>query len=287
MPRALSSRQQRTRSDHRVPRVEHVTLMRLKIAKLTEARTASYLVDSLAVGRGGWICPVNLDVLRQVAHDERLRELVSAADLVVADGMPLLWASRIQGEPLPQRVTGSSLISSLSSALRDHGRSIFLLGGSEGVAEAAGACLSNALPGLQLRGWHYPPFGFERSPREVAQIVSSLRSAQPDVIFVGLGFPKQDRLIAQLRPILPGAWFVSCGISFSFLTGEVRRAPPLLQKLGLEWAHRLAQEPQRLARRYLVDDLPFAIRLFASSVTARAGARRPVLMSSVGRPEDR
>jgi N-acetylglucosaminyldiphosphoundecaprenol N-acetyl-beta-D-mannosaminyltransferase len=251
------------------PRIGHVMLMRLPIAKLTEEETAALVVASLAEGAGGWICPVNLDVLRQVTHDEQLRELVGGADLIVADGMPLLWASRMQGDPLPQRVAGSSLISSLSVALRDHGRSIFLLGGAAGAAEAAGEQLREELPGLSLCGAHCPPFGFERSRSELAEIVARLQAARPDVVFVGLGFPKQDRLIAKLRPALPQTWFVSCGVSFSFLTGEVRRAPALLQRVGLEWAHRLAQEPKRLARRYLVDDPPFAMRLFAASLTAR------------------
>jgi N-acetylglucosaminyldiphosphoundecaprenol N-acetyl-beta-D-mannosaminyltransferase len=264
------------------PPVEHVTLMQLKIAKLTELETAGFVVDSLAEGDGGWICPVNLDVLRQVSHDNCLRQLVAGADLIVADGMPLLWASRMQGEPLPQRVAGSSLISSLSLTLRDHGRSVYLLGGNEGSAEAACAQLHDTLPGLALRGWHCPPFGFERSTAELDRILARLEAAQPDVVFVGLGFPKQDRLIAELRPVLPAAWFVSCGISFSFLTGEVRRAPPVLQKAGLEWVHRLMQEPQRLARRYLLDDPPFAMRLFAASLSARIGTARPALARAPG-----
>lgn len=248
---------------------ERVALMGLDIAKLTETDANKFVLDELDEGHGGWICPVNLDVLRQVAQDAHLKDLVSSADLVVADGMPLLWASHVQGTPLPERIAGSSLISTLSAELGGRGRSIYLLGGSEGAAEAAGSRLRDAFPGLVLSGWHCPPFGFERSPEEVEQIVKMLVSAQPDVVFVGLGFPKQDRLIAQIRQTLPATWFVSCGISFSFLTGEVRRAPRVLQELGLEWIHRLMQEPQRLAKRYLVYGPPFAVRLFACSLHKR------------------
>jgi N-acetylglucosaminyldiphosphoundecaprenol N-acetyl-beta-D-mannosaminyltransferase len=248
---------------------EHVALMGLDFANLTEIGANQFVLDALDRRRGGWICPVNLDVLRQVVHDDDLMELVSSAEHVVADGMPLLWASRLQGTPLPERIAGSSLISTLSARLGDQGRSVYLLGGSEGAAETAGATLQDMFPGLALSGWHCPPFGFERSSDEMEQIVTLLKAAQPDVVFVGLGFPKQDRLIAVLRQTLPAAWFVSCGVSFSYLAGEVRRAPSAVQKLGFEWAYRLAQEPRRLAKRYLLQGLPFAIRLFAWSLYTR------------------
>jgi N-acetylglucosaminyldiphosphoundecaprenol N-acetyl-beta-D-mannosaminyltransferase len=254
---------------------ENIELMGIRFAKLTETETGGLVCDALEDGRGGWICPVNLDVLRQVTNSEELNALVSGADLVVADGMPLLWASRLRGTPLPERVAGSSLISTLSGDLGRSGHSVYLLGGNQGAAEAAGAQLQQALPGFSLAGWHCPPFGFERSPEEMERIVSLLKSAQPNVVFVGLGFPKQDRLIAQIRQALPATWFVSCGISFSFLTGEVRRAPGLVQALGLEWVHRLTQEPQRLAKRYLVHGLPFAAHLFAWSLYMRFAGASP------------
>lgn len=254
----------------------HVTLMGLDFARVTEAETCRLVTRALNANRSGWICPVNLDVLRQVTHSEELKALVSGADLVVADGMPLLWASRLRGTPLPGRVAGSSLISTLSAELAAHGRSVYLLGGNEGTAEAAGARLRNMSPGLVISGWHCPPFGFEHSPEEMERIIKLLTEAKPDVVFVGLGFPKQDRLIAHLKSILPSAWFVSCGVSFSFLTGDVRRAPTLVQAIGLEWVHRLAQEPRRLAKRYLVYGPPFAARLLIWSLAQRlAGHTSP------------
>jgi N-acetylglucosaminyldiphosphoundecaprenol N-acetyl-beta-D-mannosaminyltransferase len=254
----------------------HVNLMGLDFAQITEAETNRLVAKALREQRGGWICPVNLDVLRQVTNSDELKELASSADVVVADGMPLLWAARLQGTPLPGRVTGSSLISTLSAGLERSGHSVYLLGGNEGTAQAAGARLQQTLPGFSLSGWHCPPFGFERSQEELDEIERRLEDAQPDVVFVGLGFPKQDRLIAQIRQTLPATWFVSCGASFSFLAGEVRRAPDGVQALGFEWAYRLAQEPRRLAKRYLLLGLPFAARLFAWSLHGRltGSARR-------------
>jgi N-acetylglucosaminyldiphosphoundecaprenol N-acetyl-beta-D-mannosaminyltransferase len=255
-------------------RAGHVTLLGIDFARIAEAETIGLVTAGLRQRRGGWICPVNLDVLRQAASSEELKQLIDSAELVVADGMPLLWASRLQGTPLPGRVAGSSLICTLSAELGRSGYSVYLLGGNPGTAEAAGARLTQTLPGFSLAGWHCPPFGFERSPEQKRQIVRLLREAQPDVVFVGLGFPKQDRLIAEIRQTLPAAWFISSGVSFSFLTGEVRRAPGTVQALGFEWAYRLVQEPRRLAKRYLLHGLPFALKLFSASVYRRLARAR-------------
>jgi N-acetylglucosaminyldiphosphoundecaprenol N-acetyl-beta-D-mannosaminyltransferase len=243
-----------------------VELMGLELAGLSEAETVAHVLAALDEQRGGWVCPVNLDVLRQVVASAGLRELVASAELAVADGMPLLWASRLQGTPLPERIAGSSLVVSLSAGLAPRGRSVYLLGGGNpGTSAAAAERLRELSPGLRVAGTCCPPFGFEHSAGEHARVVSEVIAAAPDVVFAGLGFPKQDRLVSELREELPRAWFVSCGGTFGFLAGEQRRAPLLLQRLGLEWVHRLAQEPSRLARRYLVEGLPFAARLAAFS----------------------
>jgi N-acetylglucosaminyldiphosphoundecaprenol N-acetyl-beta-D-mannosaminyltransferase len=204
-----------------------------------------------------------------VVGDPELRRMVEQADLVVPDGMPLIWASRLQRTPLPERVAGSTLVCELPPAAAAAGASVFLLGGAPGVADAAAARLRERSPELEIAGTLCPPYGVERSPAELERIQAAVLAARPDIVFVALGFPRQERLIMRLRPLLPDAWFVSCGISFSFVTGDVARAPRWVQRAGLEWLHRLAQEPRRLARRYLVDGIPFLVRLLAS-----AGRRR-------------
>jgi N-acetylglucosaminyldiphosphoundecaprenol N-acetyl-beta-D-mannosaminyltransferase len=212
---------------------------------------------------------VNLDVLRRVVRDPGQRALVERADLATADGMPLIWASRLQRTPLPERVSGSSLVRTLSEAAGEVGASVFLLGGDEGVAEAAAAQLQREAPRVIVAGTHCPPRGFEDEPHELAAIEAALERARPDIVFVGLGFPKQEHLIQGLAPRFAQIWFVSCGISLSFVSGDVQRAPRWAQQLGLEWLHRLAQEPRRLARRYLVEGVPFLGRLLANALRQR------------------
>jgi len=183
-----------------------VRLMGLDFAAISERETVSYVLDGVVSRRGGWICPVNLDVLRQWHASEDIRELVADADLVVADGMPLLWAGELQGSPLPERVAGSSLVMSLAAAAADVDASIFLLGGNPGTAEASVLELTKLNPRLRIAGTLCPPFGFEGDPWWLERIEHELRKTAPSIVYVGLGFPKQDRLIRELRDRLPGIW---------------------------------------------------------------------------------
>jgi N-acetylglucosaminyldiphosphoundecaprenol N-acetyl-beta-D-mannosaminyltransferase len=243
--------------------------MGLRLAALSERETIECVLGALAEGRGGWICTANLDILRQWRNSAEVRALVSKADLVVADGMPLIWAGGLQGSPFPQRVAGSALVSTLAAAAGQAGASIFLLGGNPGTADAAGLVLAERNPGLRVAGTMCPPFGFERDPAWQDRLERSLRDAAPDIVYVGLGFPKQERLIVSVRNTFPQTWFISCGVSFSFLAGEFPRAPGVVQRLGLEWLHRMAHEPKRLYRRYLVQGMPFFFRLLWSALAVR------------------
>lgn len=246
-----------------------VSLMGLRLAALSERETIECVLGALSEGHGGWLCTANLDILRQWRDSADVRALVSKADLVVADGMPLIWAGGLQGSPFPQRVAGSTLLLTLTAAAAQAGASIFLLGGNPGTADGAGRVLAERNPGLRVTGTMCPPFGFERDPEWQARLARALREAAPDIVYVGLGFPKQERLIVSVRSILPQTWFISCGVSFSFLAGEFPRAPAVLQRLGLEWLHRMAHEPKRLYHRYLVKGMPFFFQLLWSALAAR------------------
>jgi N-acetylglucosaminyldiphosphoundecaprenol N-acetyl-beta-D-mannosaminyltransferase len=258
-----------------LPAIGSVKLRGVSIHRLTEGACVERICTALSKGRGGTVVTPNLDHLRRCATDATFRSLVADAELVVADGMPLVWASRLQGTPLPERVAGSNLIISLSAAAAAHGHSVFLLGGAPGTAQLAGEVLRTRFPHLNVAGTCCPSEGFERDPRHVSALAEQLRTTRPDIVFVALGSPKQEKLIERLRPTLPQAWWLGVGISFSFLCGDVRRAPVWMQSAGLEWAHRLAQEPRRLFKRYVVSGLPFAADLLARS--AVKGAMRRVL----------
>jgi N-acetylglucosaminyldiphosphoundecaprenol N-acetyl-beta-D-mannosaminyltransferase len=247
----------------------HIVLDGVKLAAVTEAQCVMYMFDHLDQGLGGWVITPNLDHMRRARLDSDYRTLLTEADLVVADGMPLIWASRIQRTALPQRVAGSALVWSIAQTAARRGRSIFLLGGDPGTAEKSAQTLKDRYNGLLICGSCCPPMGFENDPQMVAELRQKLAAAKPDVVYVALGSPKQEELIRQIRDDLPQAWWLGVGISFSFLSGHVKRAPQWVQRIGLEWVHRLGQEPRRLARRYLIEGFPYAARLLFGAVRRR------------------
>jgi N-acetylglucosaminyldiphosphoundecaprenol N-acetyl-beta-D-mannosaminyltransferase len=256
---------------------ETTSIMGLPFHRLDTPTLIRVFLGEVREGNGGWIVTPNLDILRQFTTCAESRRLILAASHRVADGQPVVWASRLVGRPVPGRVPGSDLVLSLPEAAARAGLSVFLLGGNPGVAAAAAARLEARCPGLEGVGSYCPPYGFEKDAGELAKIKMALKAAGPALVLVGLGFPKQERLIRLLRPELPEAWFVGVGISLSFIAGDQPRAPAVLQRLGLEWLHRLAHEPRRLFRRYVVHGLPFALRLLAWAVMERLGAQRRAL----------
>jgi N-acetylglucosaminyldiphosphoundecaprenol N-acetyl-beta-D-mannosaminyltransferase len=254
--------------DYRSGELPVVPIMGFDVAAVSEDELIRHVTTAVDRGVGGWICTANLDILRQCHRSPEARRVVSSASIVLADGMPLVWASILQGTPVPERVAGSTLTSSLAAAAAEVGASVMLIGGNPGTAEESARRLEQANPGLNVVGTLCPPFGFESSAEAISEIEDALIAAAPDIVFVGLGFPKQEHLIERLQPLAPSAWFIACGVSFSFISGEFRRAPRMVQRLGLEWLSRLVQEPGRLWRRYLAD-LPFLVRLLAQSLGIR------------------
>ena len=253
-----------------------VSVADVALDALTHSEVVERVVDELDAGRGGLLLTPNVDILRLLQRPEH-RSIALRAALVVCDGAPVLWASRLAGTPLPERVTGASLIWSLSAAAAAAGRSVYIVGGPDGAAEGASTALRHANPGLHVAGVSCPPFGFEDDPAQLADLVATVAAAAPDVVFVCLGFPKQEHLALAFAEQMPGTWFVGCGAAVEFAAGTRRRAPELLQRLGLEWAHRLLQEPTRLAPRYARDAV-FAAALLARSTSHGLGWQRPAAL---------
>jgi N-acetylglucosaminyldiphosphoundecaprenol N-acetyl-beta-D-mannosaminyltransferase len=242
-----------------------VPLMGVRVACVTERQVTTHVISSIRAGIGGWIATPNVDHLRIISEQPDLLRMVNEASLRVADGMPLVWASRLQGMPLPERITGVGLALSLATAAARAGKSIFLLGGDPGDAEAAAAVLKRINPDLKIAGIMCPPAGFEQDSLRMTEISNALRSTKPDLVYSCFGFPKQELVICALRDRVPSAWFLGLGGSLAIVSGRTRRAPEWMQNIGMEWAWRLQLEPWRLFHRYIVRDLPFVFRLFGNA----------------------
>lgn len=242
-----------------------VELIGIGIDALREGAVIEAVRKAWVDGQGGSIVTVNVDIARAAKRDSALAEVIAKGSLVVADGMPIVWAARLQGDVLPGRVAGSSLVDSLSAAAAADGKSVYLLGGAPGIPELAAKVLTARYANLRIAGTQSPEFGFAETTDGSRRVVSAVIPLEPDLVFVGLGFPLQERLIEQLREGLPNAWFIGCGAGIGMAAGYFARASPLVQRLGLEWLHRLRLEPRRLAGRYLRDDLPFAVSLLVGA----------------------
>jgi N-acetylglucosaminyldiphosphoundecaprenol N-acetyl-beta-D-mannosaminyltransferase len=236
---------------------------------VTGSELVSHVFESLNRSQGGWIITANIDHLQRHSSDPEIVHLYRHAGVIVADGTPLVWASQLMGRPLPERITGSDLVWSLAERGAAMGRSICLLGGAPGAAEDAEQKFLERFPNLVIAATSSPTVSDQPTADEIEAILRTLISAKPDIVYVAFGSPKQERLIAALRSALPSSWWIGVGVSLSFVAGHVTRAPKCLQCLGLEWAHRMLQEPRRLVKRYLLHNLPFAFRLLVRSLATR------------------
>lgn len=249
-----------------------VELEGLPFLDIDQAGFVELVVAESRAGRGGWVITPNTDILRQAHDDPEIHALVASADALVADGMPLIWASRLQRTPLHGgRICGSDLIFSIPAAAARAGLSVYLLGGAGDTGQQTARELTARHPSLRIAGMHSPPFGFEKHPEQIEHMRALLAEAQPDLVFVALSFPKGERLIREIRDVLPRAWWIGVGAAFDFVAGAIERAPAWMQATGTEWVFRMVQDPKRLVRRYLWHDLPYAGVLLTHAVRRRLG----------------
>lgn len=216
----------------------------------------------------------NVDHVVRAQKDRAYADLVRSADLVLADGQPIIWVSRLLGTRLKERVAGSDLFPRLCGFAAQRGYRVFFFGGDPGAAEAARDVLQQRFPTLRVVGTYCPPYGFENDIVENRKAIETIGAARPDILFVGLGSPKQERWIrAHMHEYGPTV-NIGVGISFSFVAGHVRRAPRWMQRAGLEWFHRLCMEPRRLWKRYLLAGWSFLPVAARTMYAARCG-RKP------------
>ena len=227
-----------------------------KIAELVEGR------------EGGAVFTPNVDHIVKAERHADFRRAYSRADLSLADGMPLVWASRLLGSPLPEKVSGSDLAVPLMRLAAERGWRVYLLGGGPGVAEEARKSLTREV-GAVVVGTDSPVIGPDGTDERSEQTLERLTAANPDLVLVAFGAPKQELWIDRFAEQLGPAVAMGVGGSLDFITGQVKRAPAWMSRAGLEWLFRLLQEPRRMWRRYLVEDPVFLVIVARSRRQAR------------------
>ena len=231
-----------------------VTIWGLPLARVTFQQTVDTVDQLIEERRPGFFITANLHYAMLANRDPRLQAANDRAAFIVADGMPLVSYSRLKRQPLPERVAGSDLIYGLCERAAERGHRVFLLGGAPGVAEQAAGKLCRRYPGLQIVGVEVPPFR-KLTAEEHHHLIGRIRAARPDLLLVALGQPKGEIWLAENFRALGVPVCVQVGATFDFVAGRVRRAPKWMQKIGLEWFHRILSEPRRLVPRYFRDAL--------------------------------
>jgi N-acetylglucosaminyldiphosphoundecaprenol N-acetyl-beta-D-mannosaminyltransferase len=236
-----------------------VSLFGMRIDPLTMSEAVEEIYGWVA-GRGTcrYVVTPNVDHAVLFQRHAGLRVAYAEAGLVLADGMPVLWASRLLRRGLRQRVPGSDLVPALFAAAGPcRPLSVFLLGAGPGVAERAARRIEQRWPHVRVAGTYSPPPGFERDLEGNERILTRIAVGRPDVVIVGLGAPKQELWLREHYRRIAAPAALAVGATIDFLAGEKARAPRWMRRVGLEWAHRLASEPRRLASRYARDAVLF------------------------------
>lgn len=203
-------------------------------------------------GEGGTVFTPNVDHVVRAEDDLRFRAAYASVSLSLIDGMPVLWACQLLGRPAPGKVSGSDLVRPLSARAAAAGLRLYLLGGDPGVADRAAALLTREHPGLLVVGVDSPTIEIAAPPESRRDVLERIRRVGPDLVLVAFGSPKGELWAAEACEALRPSVLVSVGAALDFLAGIQRRAPPWMSRLGVEWLHRLAHDPKRLWRRYLL-----------------------------------
>ena len=236
--------------------------MNTEIDNLTMQETLQAIDRLVQEDKGSYVVTPNVDHIVQLETDKELQEAYADASLVLTDGKPLLWIARLYGTPIKEKISGSDLFPLLCGMAAKRGYRMFFLGAAEGVAAKAAENLKGRYPGLQVAGTYSPPYGFEKDAAEMKKIEDMVREAQPQILIVGLGCPKQEKFIWNHRKDLDVPVSLGLGASLDFEAGNIKRAPKWMQRCGLEWLFRITQDPKRMFRRYIVDDMKIVKLIF-------------------------
>lgn len=233
-----------TTAETSVPATEWISILGVRVTRLTHAETMSRLEAFIESGTPHLVVTADSSGIVTASEDAEFREIVNRADLVTPDSTGILWAARRQGTPLPERVSGCDLAEQLCALAARRGYRVFFYGAAPGVAEEAAATMQARYPGLTMAGVAH---GF-LTPAEQAELVERVRDARPHVLLVALGIPRQEKWLATNLTRLGVPVGMGVGGSFDVFSGRVRRAPLWMQRNGLEWLYRLASNPKKLAK---------------------------------------
>jgi len=232
---------------------ERITMMGCQVDNLTMEETLQKIDGFIQSGKPHQHVVVNVDKLVKAAHDAELRRIINECALINVDGMPVVWASRLLGKPLKERVAGVDLFEALMQRSSKTGWRVFLLGAREEVVSEVKRQYEIKYPGLTVCGYRN---GYWK-PAEEAGVVEQVRAAKADLLFVAISSPKKEHFLGQYQEHMKIPFAMGVGGTFDVAVGRVKRAPLWMQKSGLEWFYRFLQEPRRMFRRYFIEDMAF------------------------------
>lgn len=238
--------------------------------RLSANQVVEELIRTIHAGQRGTLCTVNVAILMMMRSDARLQRFVDTARWTVADGQPLVWASRFTRQPLPERVTGIDLIDQLCARAARENIGVYFLGASDKIVRATADLLRTRHRGLDVRGCADGYFGSDEAPARARAVAAS----GAGLLFVAMGVPRQEQFIEEQWEHLGARVVIGVGGSFDVTAGLRKRAPAFIQRAGLEWAYRVAQEPRRLFKRYLITNSQFVGLMSWTAVTAALHSRR-------------
>ena len=255
------------------PAIQTSIVLGIRFHRLRIVETVEILRGFISERTPHQICMANAHTVALSQKDPALRDLLNKADLVLADGMSIVWGGRWVGAQLPERVAGPDLMGALCKESAQHGYRIFLLGSTPENLTALSKALQRDNGMIQFAGTYSPPFCEQIDESENERIMALLRESRADILFVGMSAPKQEKWIAENLHRLPVSIAIGVGAAFDFLSGRIPRAPSLMQKIGLEWLYRLYCDPRRLWRRYLYSNAIFLSCLLKQKLLEKFSAR--------------
>jgi N-acetylglucosaminyldiphosphoundecaprenol N-acetyl-beta-D-mannosaminyltransferase len=233
---------------------DRITLMGCSIDNLSMEETLQTIEGFIHSGQPHQHVVVNVDKLVKASRDPELRGIINECALINVDGMPVVWASRLLGKPLKERVAGVDLFEALMRRAGEKGWRVFLLGAKEEVVSKVASTYQHKYPKLVLAGYRN---GYWKGEAEEAQVAAQIRDAKPDLLFVAISSPKKEQFLGRYQAEMKIPFAMGVGGTFDVAIGHVKRAPVWMQKSGLEWFYRFLQEPRRMFRRYFIEDMAF------------------------------